>query len=202
MGALSIWHWAIIMMLSVSGAPGSGVVDALHDAMQALARVAALPQAGHLLDYSPETGDLGLFRLPGSVCFLRYGGQTDQTNWIRRDDQGRIEIIVSAPVLAHTGHRFDPADGTARLELGGKAVAVPVTSPGAPTWRFTLEDTPALQAKLAAEAQDDGLRFTAIRGGRPVPDETIDVSTVDLAQALQGLDSCAMGAEPPAVIGP
>ena len=142
-----------------------------------------------------------LYRLPGNACFLRSNLQPGQTSWIRRDDQGRIEITVSAPALARTGRSFDPADGTARLQLGGKPVAVPVASPGAPTWRFTLDDTPALQAALDADTPED-LTFTAIRSGKPVPEETLAVATADLFQGLQGLDSCAIGAELPGVVGP
>lgn len=160
---------------------------------------AALPHAEKLIDYAPEGGGPVLYRLPGNVCFLRLGRQAGQTEWVRRDGQGRIEIIVSAPGLAQTGGRFDP-DGTAELQLGGRAVAIPVVSPGLPTWRFTLEDSPALQEVL--DAEEATLRFTAIRGGKPVPKEVLSIAAGNLWQGIQGLESCAIGAELPGVVGP
>jgi hypothetical protein len=152
----------------------------------------------HLIDYSAE-GRLALYRLPGNVCFLRLGGQAGQTAWVRRDDRNRIEILVSAPGLVQAGERFEP-EGTAQLRLGGHTVAVPVASPGLPTWRFTLEETPALQKAL--DADEATLRFTAVRGGKPVPEETLSIAAGNLWQAIQGLDSCAIGAEMPGVVGP
>jgi hypothetical protein len=201
LSAVSLWHWLIILMLSGSLGVGPAMNRALSEVTDALRMVADLPSAKRLLDYSPDGGGLVLYRLPGNACFLRSNLQLGQTSWIRRDDQGRIEITVSAPGLARAGRSFDPADGTARLQLGGKPVAVPVASPGAPTWRFTLDDTPALQAALDADTPKD-LSFTAIRGGKPVPDETLAIATADLFQGLQGLDSCAIGAELPGVVGP
>jgi len=183
-------------VLLLPGVPGAGSRSA-----SVVEAIAMLPRAERLLDYSPDSGGLVLYRLPGNACFLRSNLQPGQTSWIRRDDQGRIEITVSAPALARTGRSFDPADGTARLQLGGKPVAVPVASPGAPTWRFALDDTPALQAALDADTPED-LSFTAIRGGKPVPDETLAIATADLFQGLQGLESCAIGAELPGVVGP
>ncbi len=97
------------------------------------------------------------------------------------------------------GGRFDP-EGTAELRLDGHAVAVPVTSPGLPTWRFTLEETPALQQAL--DADEATLRFIAVRAGKPVPDEVLSIAAGNLWQAIQGLESCASGAEPPGVVGP
>jgi len=201
LGAVSLWHWLIILMLSGPLGAGPAMNRALSETADALRMVAQLPNPERLIDYSPGSSGLVLYRLPGNTCFLRSNLQPGQTSWIRRDDQGRIEITVSAPALARTGRRFDPADGTARLRLGGKPVAVPVASPGAPTWRFTLDDTPALQAALDADTPED-LSFTAIRGGKPVSDETLAVATADLFQGLQGLDSCAIGAELPGVVGP
>ncbi|MFE0758684.1 hypothetical protein ACFW16_32305 [Inquilinus sp. NPDC058860] len=160
---------------------------------------AALPHAETLIDYAPEAGGPVLYRLPGNICFLRLARQAGQTEWVRRDGQGRIEIIVSAPGLALAGGRFDP-DGTAELRLGDRPIAVPVASPGPPTWRLTLEDTPALQDAL--DAEEATLRFTAIRGGRPVPEESLTIEAGHLWEAIQGLESCALGAEPPGVVGP
>ena len=155
-------------------------------------------RAQHLIDYSAE-GRLALYRLPGNVCFLRLGGTAGQTEWVRRDDKNRVEILVSAPGLVQAGRRFAP-DGTAQLRLGSRAVAVPVVSPGLPTWRFTLDETPALQKAL--DADEATLRFTAVRGGKAVPDETLSITAGNLWQAIQGLDSCAIGAEMPGVVGP
>jgi hypothetical protein len=161
--------------------------------------VAALPHAEKLIDYAPEGGGPVLYRLPGNVCFLRLNRQPGQTEWVRRDDQDRIEITVSAPGLAESGGRFAP-EGTAELQLGGGAVAVPAASPGLPTWRFTLEDSPALQETL--DAEEATLRFTAIRGGKPVPEEELSIAAGNLWEAIQGLESCAIGAELPGVVGP
>jgi len=199
MGAFSIWHWVIMSLFLGISAPVPGVPGAIADALSALRSLATVPHAEKLIDYAPEAGGPVLYRLPGNVCFLRSGQKKVQVSWIRRDDRGRIEIIVSAPVLGFTGRRFDP-DGTAQLDLAGQAVAVPVASPGFPTWRFTLEETPAL--KEALDADDATLRFTAIRGGKPVPDETLSIAAGNLWQAIQGLDSCASGAEVPGVVGP
>ncbi|WP_225767997.1 hypothetical protein [Inquilinus sp. Marseille-Q2685] len=157
------------------------------------------PRAEKLIDYAPEAGGPVLYRLPGNACFLRLGGQPGQTEWIRRDDLNRIEILVSAPGLAKAGGRFQP-DGTAELRLGSQTVAVSVASPGLPTWRFTLEETPALQETL--DADEATLRFTAIRAGQPVPEEVLSIAAGNLWQAIQGLDSCAIGAELPGVVGP
>ncbi len=201
LGAVSLWHWLIILMLSGPLGAGPAMNRALSEASTALRMVAGLPSAERLLDYSPSSGGLVLYRLPGNACFLRSNLQPGQTSWIRRNDQGRIEITVSAPGLARDGRSFDPADGTARLQLGGKPVTVQVASPGPPTWRFALEDTPALQAALDADTPED-LSFTAIRGGKPVPDETLAIATADLFQGLQGLESCAIGADLPGVVGP
>jgi len=171
---------------------GSGVAEGAR-------AFAALPSAEKLIDYAPEAGGPVLYRLPGNVCFLRLGQQPGQTEWVRRDGQGRIEITVSAPGPGQAGQRFEP-DGTAELRLGGRSVAVPVASPGLPTWRFTLEETPALQEML--DADEATLRFTAIRGGKPVPEETLSIAAGNLWQGIQGLESCASGAEPPGVVGP
>ncbi|MGK9170839.1 hypothetical protein KXR53_31375 [Inquilinus limosus] len=185
---------ALLAAVLIPGLPQIG-----DGAAGAFRTFAALPDAEKLIDYAPDSGGPVLYRLPGNVCFLRLGRQAGQTEWIRRGDQGRIEIIVSAPGLASARHRFDP-DGTAELRLGDRAVAVPVASPGLPTWRFTLEDTPALQEAL--DAEEATLRFTAIRGGKAVPDETLSIDATGLAEGLGGLDSCAMGAELPGVVGP
>ena len=199
MGTLSVWHWIILGLVSLMAAPVPNIPGALQDATAALERVTAMPTAKILIDYQPGEEGLRLYRLPGNVCFLRNGRKKVQVSWIRRDDRGRIEIIVSAPVLGFTGRRFDP-DGTAQLDLAGQAVAVPVASPGFPTWRFTLEDTPALQEAL--DADEATLRFTAIRGGKPVPEEVLSIAAGNLWQGIQGLDSCAVGAELPGVVGP
>lgn len=191
---------ALLNILALAAFLIPGLPQAGTSLAQVMQAVAALPRAEPLIDYPPGSGALGLYRLPGNVCFLRTGRQTDQTNWIRRNAEGRIEITVSAPLLMYTGRRFDPADGVARTQLGGSTVDVPATSPGAPTWRFTLDDTPALRAEL--DAEESGLRFTAIRDGEPVPAETLDVGTTGLAQGLAGLESCALGAELPGVVGP
>ena len=185
---------ALSAAMLIPGLPQMG--DGLAEGVRAFA---ALPHAEKLIDYAPEGGGPVLYRLPGNVCFLRLGQQPGQTEWVRRDGQGRIEITVSAPGLAQAGGRFAP-DGTAELQLAGHAVAVPVASSGFPTWRFTLEDTPALQEAL--DAEEATLRFTAIRGGKPVPEETLSIAAGNLWQAIQGLDSCAIGAELPGVIGP
>lgn len=171
---------------------GSGVAEGAR-------AFAALPHAEKLIDYAPEAGGPVLYRLPGNVCFLRLGQQPGQTEWVRRDGQGRIEITVSAPGPVQAGQRFEP-DGTAELRLGGRPVAVPVASPGLPTWRFTLEETPALQEML--DADEATFRFTAIRGGKPVPEETLSIAAGNLWQGIQGLESCAIGAELPGVVGP
>jgi hypothetical protein len=199
MGAFSIWHWVIMSLFLGISAPVPGVPGAIADALSALRGLTALPHAEKLIDYAPEGGGPVLYRLPGNVCFLRLDRQPGQTEWVRRDDQGRIEITVSAPGLAESGNRFDP-DGTAELQLGGRAVAVPVTSPGLPTWRFTLEDSPALQEML--DAEEAMLRFTATRGGKPVPEEVLSIAAGNLWEAIQGLESCAIGAELPGVVGP
>ncbi|MGO1080187.1 hypothetical protein [Inquilinus sp. CA228] len=171
---------------------GGGVADGVR-------AFTALPQAEKLIDYAPEGGGPVLYRLPGNVCFLRVDRQPGQTEWVRRDGQGRIEITVSAPGLAQAGERFE-TEGTAELQLGGRAVVIPVVSPGLPTWRFTLEETPALQETL--DAEEATLRFTAIRGGKPVPEEVLSIAAGNLWQGIQGLDSCAIGAELPGVVGP
>jgi hypothetical protein len=199
MGALSIWHWVIISLFLGISAPVPGVPAAIADALSAFRSLTTLPHAEKLIDYAPEAGGPVLYRLPGNVCFLRLGQQPGQTEWVRRDGQGRIEITVSAPGLAQAGQRFVP-DGTAELLLGGRPVAVPVVSPGLPTWRFTLEETPALQETL--DADEATLRFTAIRGGKPVPAETLSIAAGNLWQGIQGLESCASGAELPGVVGP
>jgi hypothetical protein len=157
------------------------------------------PHAEKLIDYAPEAGGPVLYRLPGNVCFLRLGGQAGQTEWVRRDERNRIEILVSAPGLVRAGGRFDP-EGTAELRLDGHAVAVPVAALGLPTWRFTLEETPALQQAL--DADEATLRFTAVRAGKPVPEEILSIAAGNLWQAIQGLESCASGAQPPGVVGP
>jgi hypothetical protein len=185
---------ALFAAVLIPGLPQVG--DGLAEGVRAFA---ALPHAEKLIDYAPEGGGPVLYRLPGNVCFLRLGRQAGQTEWVRRDGQGRIEITVSAPGLAQADGRFDP-DGTAELQLGGRALAVPVASPGAPTWRFTLEDSPALQETL--DADEATLRFTAIRGGKPVPKEVLSIAAGNLWQGIQGLDSCAAGAELPGVVGP
>ncbi|KGM34281.1 hypothetical protein [Inquilinus limosus] len=200
MGVFSIWHWVIISLFLGISAPVPGVPEAISNALSALRSLSALPPAEKLIDYAPEAGGPVLYRLPGNICFLRTGQKKIQVNWIRRDDRGRIEIIVSAPALGSAGHRFDPAEGTAQLDLSGQAVTVPVSSPGFPTWRFTLEETPALQEAL--DADEATLRFTAIRGGKPVPEETLTIAAGNLWQAIQGLESCAAGAELPGVVGP
>jgi len=184
----------LLTLPQVVGPRTPAVAADLFDAVAAAADV----HAQHLIDYSAD-GRLALYRLPGNVCFLRLGGQAGQTAWVRRGDKNRIEILVSAPGLAQAGRRFAP-DGTAELRLGGHAVAVPVASPGLPTWRFTLEETPALQRTL--DADEATLRFIAVRGGKPVPEETLGIAAGNLWQAIQGLDSCAIGAELPGVVGP
>lgn len=200
MGAFSIWHWVIVSLFMGISAPVPGVPEAISSALSALRGLAALPHAEKLIDYAPEAGGPVLYRLPGNVCFLRlHGGQAGQTEWVRRDERNRIEILVSAPGLVKAGGRFEP-EGTAELRLGTHAVAVPVASPGLPTWRFTLEETPALQETL--DADEATLRFIAIRGGKPVPEETLTIAAGNLWQAIQGLESCAAGAEPPGVVGP
>ncbi|WP_026869228.1 hypothetical protein [Inquilinus limosus] len=185
---------ALFAAVLIPGLPQIG--DGAATAFQTFA---TLPYAEKLIDYAPEGGGPVLYRLPGNVCFLRLARQAGQTEWIRRGDQGRIEIIVSAPGLARGGGRFEP-EGTAELQLDGRPVAVPVASPGLPTWRFTLEDTPALHEAL--DAEEATLRFTAVRGGRPVPDETLSIDAAGLVEGLGGLDSCAIGAELPGVVGP
>ncbi|MGK9235286.1 hypothetical protein KXS07_21225 [Inquilinus limosus] len=199
MGVFSIWHWVIVSLFMGISAPVPGVPGAIADALSVLHSLTTLPHAEKLIDYAPEGGGPVLYRLPGNVCFLRLARQAGQTGWIRRGDQGRIEILVSAPGLTQTGQRFEP-EGTAELQLGGRPVAVPVASPGLPTWRFTLEDTPALHEAL--DAEEATLRFTAVRGGRPVPEETLSIEAGHLWEAIQGLESCAIGAELPGVVGP
>lgn len=199
MGVFSIWHWVIVSLFLGISAPVPGVPRAIADGLSALRSLATLPQAEKLIDYAPEAGGPVLYRLPGNACFLRLGGQPGQTEWVRRDERNRIEILVSAPGLAQAGGRFGP-EGTAELRLDGHAVAVPVASPGVPTWRFTLEETPALQQAL--DADEATLRFTAVRAGKPVPDEVLSIAAGNLWQAIQGLDSCAIGAELPGVVGP
>lgn len=199
MGVFSIWHWVIISLFLGISAPVPRVPGAIADGLSALRSLTTMPHAEKLIDYAPEGGGPVLYRLPGHVCFLRLDRQPGQTEWVRRDGQGRIEITVSAPGLAQAGGRFDP-DGTAELRLGDRPIAVPVASLGLPTWRFTLEETPALQDAL--DAEEATLRFTAIRGGRPVPEETLSIAAGHLWEAIQGLESCALGAEPPDVVGP
>ena len=199
MGAFSIWHWVIMSLFLGISAPVPGVPGAIADALSALRSLTTGPHAEKLIDYAPEPGGPVLYRLPGNVCFLRLGQQPGQTEWVRRDGQGRIEITVSAPGPAQAGQRFEP-DGTAELRLGGRPVAVPVASLGAPTWRFTLEETPALQEMLDADGAT--LHFTAIRDGKAVPKETLSIAAANLWQGIQGLESCASGAELPGVVGP
>lgn len=177
--------------------PGLPTIEA--NLLTAFVSLEQMPRAEKLIDYAPEAGGPVLYRLPGNVCFLRLGGQPGQAEWVRRDEGNRIEILVSAPGLVQAGKRFDP-EGTAELQLGDHAIAVPAASLGLPTWRLTLEETPALQEAL--DADEATLRFTAIRGGKPVPEEVLSIAAGNLWQAIQGLDSCAIGAELPGVVGP